>query len=132
MGRLNFEIQLPFFDYSPSSHLNRFKIISLERFHVHEHFFSKAGLLLKYLIPSLGCQQDDSPKEDRDILTRDQPCWRCVYEHKSALRKWLYIYLNGTTVNNHKSNYVLKFNLPTGHIIGWELTVEIYNVIFSL
>ena len=37
-----------FFGYSPSSHLNRFKIISSERFRVHEHIFSEAGLLLKY------------------------------------------------------------------------------------
>ena len=35
--------------FSPSSHLNRCKIISSERFRVHEHIFSEAGLLLKYL-----------------------------------------------------------------------------------
>ena len=63
--------------YSLSSHLGRFEIISSERFRVHGHIFSEAGLLLKYLGPYLGCrlvdifQKNDSLKKGRDILTRD-------------------------------------------------------------
>ena len=44
----NFKI-IDFFGYSPSSHLNRFKINSSEWFRVHEHILSEARLLLKYL-----------------------------------------------------------------------------------
>jgi hypothetical protein len=41
------------------SNLNRCKIVSSERFRVHEHIFSEAGLLLKYLCPPLGCRLVD-------------------------------------------------------------------------
>ena len=34
--------------------------------------------------------------------------FRCVNKHESATRKWFCIYLNGTTVNNHKVNYIFK------------------------
>ena len=42
-----FENRFTFFGYSLSAHLNGFKIISSERFHVDEHIFSEARLLLK-------------------------------------------------------------------------------------
>ena len=45
-----------------------------------------------------------------DILTTDQPPWRCVHEHESTTRKWFYIYWNETTVNNRKGNYIFKIS----------------------
>ena len=55
-------------------------------------------------------QQDDKSKGD--ILTTDQLHRRCDDKHESATRKLFYIYLNGTTANNHKDNSILKFQLP--------------------
>ena len=45
--------------YSPSSYLDRCKIISSERFRVPEYIFSEASPLLKYLGPSVGCRHVD-------------------------------------------------------------------------
>ena len=52
-------------------------------------------------------QQGDSLKKDRDIFVRDQARWKCVRGHESAI----YIYLNGTTENNNKWNYILMCTL---------------------
>ena len=72
------------FGYSRPSHFESYKIKTIK-------------LTARY-------QQAHSLKKDRDILTRDQPRWRCGHEHESATRKWFYIYLNGTSVNNHEGN----------------------------
>ena len=50
-------------------------------------------------------------KMDRDILTTDQPHWKCVLKQENPTRKWFYIYLNGTTVNKHTGNYIFKIIL---------------------
>ena len=56
-----------------------------------------------------------SLKNDRDILTTDQPRRRCVNKHESATTKWFYTYPNRTTVNNHKG-FFFNFLLPHWHL----------------
>ena len=46
----------------------------------------------------------------KDILTTDQPRWRCVDKHESAMKELFYICLNGTTMNNLKG-YTLKLQI---------------------
>jgi hypothetical protein len=64
--------------------LNRYKIISSERFRVLEHIFNEAGLLLKNIFPPLGCRQVDillstviltrrQSKQGKRYFTTDQP-----------------------------------------------------------
>jgi hypothetical protein len=48
--------------------LDNCKTISSKRFRVHDHIFSEASLLTKYLGPSLGCRLVDSLKKDREIF----------------------------------------------------------------
>ena len=58
--------------------INRFKIISSERFRVYKHIFSDSRILKIFVLLQAvvvlisSCQHDDSLKKDR-YLSRDEP-----------------------------------------------------------